>query len=100
MAFQTNVFVDGQWTTRSVDLHTVLQNQQESPALGLVEQVTESPSTLGVLTRTILPSPIINKIIQARIRCKDKNDVVFIGARLPLYPRLVYCKANLLWEIG
>jgi hypothetical protein len=82
MAFQTNVFVDGQWTTRSVDLHTVLQNQQEPPTLGLVEQVTETRPTLGVLTRTILPSPIINKIIQARIRSKDKNDVVLIGVCL------------------
>ena len=36
------------------------------------------PPIVGVLSQTLVRSPIINWIIPARIRHKDKNDVLFI----------------------
>ncbi|MCJ1479162.1 hypothetical protein MMC13_007846 [Lambiella insularis] len=36
------------------------------------------PPTLGLLTRTLIPSPLNRWVIPARIRHKTKNDVVFI----------------------
>ncbi|MCJ1390946.1 hypothetical protein MMC18_003807 [Xylographa bjoerkii] len=37
------------------------------------------PPTSGLLVRTVVPSPLIRWIIPARIRHKNKNDVVFIS---------------------
>lgn len=39
----------------------------------------EGPPVYGLLTRTLVHSPVIRQIIPARIRSKDLNDVVFIG---------------------
>ena len=38
-----------------------------------------SPPVVGVLTRNLIPNPVIKFIIPARIRHKDKNDVIFIS---------------------
>ncbi|KGO51599.1 Cleavage/polyadenylation specificity factor, A subunit, C-terminal [Penicillium expansum] len=35
----------------------------------------------GLLTQPLIPSPVINWILPARLRDKDHNDVVFIGER-------------------
>lgn len=40
---------------------------------------------IGLLSRTLSPSPTIRWILPARIRCQSKNDVVFIG---PTYIQL------------
>ena len=37
------------------------------------------PPIQGLLVRTVIPSPVIRWIIPARIRHKNKNDVVFIS---------------------
>lgn len=36
---------------------------------------------LGVFTQTLLPSPVIQWILPARLRNKNHNDVVFVGQR-------------------
>ena len=38
-----------------------------------------TPSISGVLVRTVIPSPLVRWIIPARIRHKNKNDVIFVG---------------------
>lgn len=82
MTVETRVLVGGQWTTRTMDIHQILaQNREEANAQGPSSQdeVTRAPTTAGILTRTLLGSPVINWILQARIRHKCKNDVLFIG---------------------
>ncbi|KAJ5231707.1 uncharacterized protein N7469_006295 [Penicillium citrinum] len=37
--------------------------------------------TTGLLTQTVLPSPVIQWILPARLRSKKLNDVVFVGHR-------------------
>ncbi|KAI9684391.1 MAG: hypothetical protein M1829_002201 [Trizodia sp. TS-e1964] len=44
---------------------------------------------MGVLTQTIIPSPVIKQILQARIRDKQKNDVLFIGEHYVLIRELL-----------
>ena len=44
------------------------------PDLGLVPQ-----DFLGIFSQTLLPSPVIQWILPARLRSKHHNDVVFIG---------------------
>jgi hypothetical protein len=37
------------------------------------------PPVFGLLSRTLIHSPVVKKIFPARIRRPDLNDVVFIG---------------------
>ncbi|MCJ1282157.1 hypothetical protein MMC26_001480 [Xylographa opegraphella] len=38
-----------------------------------------TPQVSGVLVRTVVPSPLIRWILPARIRHKNKSDVIFVG---------------------
>lgn len=40
---------------------------------------TVKPPVIGVLTRKLVQSPVVKLIVPARIRHKDKNDVLFIS---------------------
>lgn len=65
-----------------MDIHHILaQNREEKPAAPSTKALPEdsTPPVLGILTSTITRSPVYNWIIPARIRHKDKNDVVCIG---------------------
>ncbi|KAI9760408.1 MAG: hypothetical protein M4579_001704 [Chaenotheca gracillima] len=58
---------------------TLDRNQKEEALKSMMEQGTDLSPKAGVLTRTVVRSPVINWIIPARVRHKDKNDVIFIG---------------------
>ncbi|KAJ5791699.1 uncharacterized protein N7518_008710 [Penicillium psychrosexuale] len=45
------------------------------------QPVSRSTCLTGLLTQPLIPSPVINWILPARLRDKDHNDVVFIGER-------------------
>lgn len=82
MSVQTRVLVDGQWTTRTVDIHHILAKNREEESAEPPTKVLEEnnkPPVMGILSRTITRSPLYNWIIPARIRHKDKNDVICIG---------------------
>ncbi|KAI5814271.1 hypothetical protein BZA77DRAFT_107589 [Pyronema omphalodes] len=49
-----------------------------SPSLGTPSLSQQSPD-YGLLTRTLIHSPVVKKILPARIRRADLYDVVFIG---------------------
>ncbi|KAJ8071332.1 hypothetical protein OCU04_001664 [Sclerotinia nivalis] len=82
MAFslQTQVLVDGQWVTRTIDTHTLLQRQNRMDDTA-VENTMETirPPVRGVLTQTIVPSPLVHWILPIRLRGQEYNDVAFIG---------------------
>ncbi|KAF2137166.1 uncharacterized protein K452DRAFT_302199 [Aplosporella prunicola CBS 121167] len=86
-ALQTGVFENGRWVTRRVNIHEILQEnerreaRERQPEPRQQQQLHHQPEppVLGLLSRTILRSPVINWIIPARVRHREKNDVVFIG---------------------
>lgn len=43
--------------------------------------IPKSDPPVGLLTQTLIPSPMINWILPARLRHKRCNDVVFVGER-------------------
>lgn len=97
MTVETRVLVGGQWTTRTMDIHQILaQNREEANAQGPSSpgEVTRSPTTAGILTQTLLRSPVINWILPARIRDTYKNDVLFIGQDFVGIKRL-FCDSHL-----
>ena len=72
--------LNGVWTIRTVDLQTILDhNQPTTPDKPSMAKPDIRPPTLGVMTKSLVASPVINFIIPARVRSKDKNDVVFVG---------------------
>ena len=82
MSVQTTVLENGRWVTRNVDLYHVRAQNTETPAKVQNQVSISLPKTpsLGILTKTMVKSPVINRIIPARIRHRTKNDVLFISA--------------------
>ncbi|KAI9799557.1 MAG: hypothetical protein M1825_004483 [Sarcosagium campestre] len=79
MSIQTRVLADGVWVTRNIDIQTILQHNREQQLPKAPMTCSSSAPSVGVLSRTLVQSPKWTWIIPARIRHKDRNDVVFIG---------------------
>lgn len=78
MSVQTRVVVDGRWTTRTLDIHQILaRNREEKQKMQEIPSGVKPP-VLGILTRTVIRSPVVKSIIPARVRHRTKNDVVFV----------------------
>src|SRR5690242_9830543 len=78
MSLQATYLVNGAWATRRVDIGEILARNREAPA-ALVEPTKSRLPIIGVLSRTVIHSPVIQWVLPARIRHPDKNDVVFVG---------------------
>jgi hypothetical protein len=86
MAFETNTLVNGEWTTRTLDINTVLKHfDQEGKETNIRDLDIERAPTVGLLTQTVVRSPLVHWILPARLRNPERNDVAFIGVRLLLY---------------
>lgn len=90
MALQTNVFRDGQWRTETVSLDSILQGASAStpPA----KDDLPEPPPCGILTRTIVESPIAHWVLPARLRSARHNDVVFVGVSIASFARHTLAK--------
>jgi hypothetical protein len=76
---ETNVLVNGEWVSRVVDVQAVLEHHdQRDMRLGMASEVESAPD-VGILSQTIVRSPIINHILPVRMRGLEHNDVAFIG---------------------
>lgn len=82
MSVQTTVLENGRWVTRSVDLYHVRARNTGTPRKEQSQPSIKLPKkpSLGILTKTLVRSSVVNRIIPARIRHKTKNDVLFISA--------------------
>ncbi|EFX05596.1 thermotolerance protein [Grosmannia clavigera kw1407] len=78
MAFQTNVFRHGEWVTETVDLQAVLKANSNASAKPLRQRAAHPPEC-GILTRTVIESPVANWILPVRLRSAQHMDVAFIG---------------------
>lgn len=86
MSISTGSYVNGQWTTRQLDIHQVLsQNRLKESTKDTIAGVKDSqpppPPLMGVLTQKLVDSPVIKWIIPARVRHKSKADVIFVYDR-------------------
>lgn len=78
MALRANTLVNGEWTTTTFNVDHVLRahnNKPETPDLMDVEK----PPILGLLTQTVIRSPLVHWILPARLRGPKIHDVAFIG---------------------
>ncbi|KAL9000431.1 MAG: hypothetical protein Q9169_000948 [Polycauliona sp. 2 TL-2023] len=71
--------VDGRWATRTLDIHQILaRNREEKQDMVSRTQNEQGSPVLGILSRTLVRSPVIKAIIPARVRHRSRNDVVFV----------------------
>lgn len=78
---QTNIFVNGSWTTETRSIHSILaanSGRQQSRPSAEPNRAADLP-TYGILTRRVIGSPAVNWIVPGRIRNGLKNDLLFIG---------------------
>lgn len=79
MEFQTNVYVNGEWHTQTVDAQRALVTEPGEAADAAVDMEPRRVPPMGLLSRTVVRSPLIRWILPARIRRADKNDVILVG---------------------
>ena len=76
--FQTNVFRDGQWHTETISTQQALDATAKLDA-SRVADTQANPPQCGILTRTVVPSPVAHWILPIRIRSRSQIDVAFVG---------------------
>jgi hypothetical protein len=55
------------------------QHEEEEEQAMTRHDSSFDPPAYGLLSRTLIHSPVVKKILPARIRRPDLNDVIFIG---------------------
>lgn len=76
MAFHTRVLRDGEWVTETVNLQAALR---ASAAPQLASEPLPRPPVCGILSQTIVESPVVRWVLPARLRSSTHNDIAFIG---------------------
>lgn len=83
MSLQTTYLSNGTWATRRVDISELLNDNNEpqgaSKQSAVPPKVKKARPILGMLSQTIIQSPTFQWVLPARLRHKDKQDVVFVG---------------------
>ncbi|KAI9705342.1 MAG: hypothetical protein M1820_005172 [Bogoriella megaspora] len=79
----TYVQVNGEWVTRTIDEQQLLDRNRErdQPSNSRMEgsELLLATPKVGLLSRTIIRSPLINHILSAFLRSENQSDVVFVG---------------------
>jgi hypothetical protein len=93
MAFETSILQNGEWTTRTLDVNTVLRHYdlQDQEATANTAEIERAP-VLGLLTQTVIRSPLVHWILPVKLRDPETNDVAFIGVRKLLYSRYSFSR--------
>jgi hypothetical protein len=81
MALQSSTFVNGQWTTTSFGVDHILRVHNQKDKIPNIMDVEKAP-TLGLLSQTVIRSPLVHWILPVRLRGSGIDDVAFIGVRL------------------
>lgn len=76
MAFQTRVLRDGEWVTETVNLQAALR---ASAAPQLASEPLPTPPVCGILSQTLVESPVVRWVLPARLRSSTHNDIAFVG---------------------
>lgn len=67
--------------TERVDLHSLLKSRA-APKAPSAQEPRESPRC-GLLTKTVVESPLVNSILPVRLRSAENNDIAFVGVGVP-----------------
>lgn len=79
MSLQSSVFENGEWVTRDMTTTELIRKNGHSHRPTIGRQPLVEPPICGLLTRTIVDSPVTRWILPVRLRSSSFNDVAFIG---------------------
>lgn len=85
MSIQTNVLENGQWVTRTLTAEQLMR-KDATPRRGIGRQPPSSPPTCGLLTRTVVDSPVVLWALPIKIRPSNQNDIALIGVCVSFHP--------------
>lgn len=72
--FQSQVLENGQWVTRTSNVNDVLSKPATKPA-----KQKQPPPQCGIMTRTLVESPVAHWILPVRLRSPQHNDIAIVG---------------------
>lgn len=75
MAFESHVLENGRWVTRTTNINDLINNKA---ATRPTTERQHAPQC-GIMTRTLVHSPVAHWILSVRLRSSQNNDVAFIG---------------------
>lgn len=78
MAFQTDVLRDGEWVTETVAIDDMLKANTITKS-NVPEPRIDQPPNLGILTKTVIESPVAHWMLPVRLRSAQHMDVAVIG---------------------
>ncbi|KAF3041985.1 hypothetical protein E8E12_009877 [Didymella heteroderae] len=77
------VLVNNEWVSRPLDVYQIMARaqQDDTDMKDPIVKLAGHPHVpgYGILSRTVLPSPLCRFILPANIRHKDLNDIVLVG---------------------
>ncbi|OJD13390.1 hypothetical protein AJ78_06145 [Emergomyces pasteurianus Ep9510] len=80
MSLQTTYLTDGNWATRQVNIGEIMSNRQGTSSDDAASKpIRQRAPPIGLLSRTVMPGPVIQRVLPARLRHRDKHDIVFVG---------------------
>ncbi|KAL1911049.1 hypothetical protein Sste5344_003222 [Sporothrix stenoceras] len=82
MEIQTDVLRDGEWVTETVTIDDVLKAKNNNTSNNkdpVPEPRPDQPPNLGILTRTVVESPVAHWMLPVRLRSAQHMDVAVIG---------------------
>jgi hypothetical protein len=82
MALQHNVLENGEWVTRTLEAQELFR-QTSASAQAKPKKQPSMPPDYGILTKTVIESPVIQRVLPAQLRSPSNNDVAFIGVGAP-----------------
>lgn len=78
MSIQTNVLENGEWVTRTLTTDELMRGDGISRRR-IGRQPPSKPPMCGLLTRTIMDSPVVHWTLPIKIRPSNQNDIALIG---------------------
>lgn len=73
-SLQTQVLVNNEWVTQTVTAEELLKDRTKPAA-----RAPPKPPNYGVLTRTVIKSPIVRWVLPVQLRSSRFNDVALVG---------------------
>lgn len=77
MSFQSTFLREGNWVTETVTVQDALRHSSAKKTV-MLDDSLPSP-TCGLLTRTLVESPIVRWVMPVRLRSNSHRDIAFIG---------------------
>ena len=100
MSLQTQVLEDDQWVTRTITADELLR-ESTTARRKTGRQSLSKPPTYGLLTKTVIESPIIRWVLPVQLRSTRYNDVALIGVCSSFFLNFLFNPARVLsFELG